>query len=488
MASAASREQPVIDNKPKHGLCTTLPPELLQMVVNQVDNHRALFALSRTCWALHRLCLPLLVDRDARGHRVALHWACVNGRTEMAKKMLAAGAHTKMFGRWVLSRKFSTPVRYWGPDEVLLRTREALLPPAYESREVESYSLGIQNIRLPLDIAVAWRHVDIVRALVAEGANTLFRAKDRITSHCTVYDRFDAADWALARNPLVPDSLLPQEAIKVAEILRIIINNRKRTLKDYLTTFCWQWLRGWWKESYAEETYMLEIIRVLIELGANPENLLTRPTQDLLREKVVEDSIEWDELDRSNSPSLLEWVCEHCHGTPRNLELLEVLLESKAVDINKPNRTKHTMLHSAVERRHADVVKFLLYKGADPNLVRNPTRDTPLHLLGKIVHNPGAPGPPGEDVEIAKQLILSGAIPSIRDRLGHLPVDAANMTENWGVAAFLMSVHIAKGFAERHVFHEKKAWDDLEWRKFVRVVVELWPGVRVVEDMPMDEE
>ncbi len=90
--------------------------------------------------------------------------------------------------------------------------------------------------------------------------------------------------------------------------------------------------------------------------------------------------------------------------------------------VNKQDRLQRTPLHYAALRNHADAVKALLKRGANPNLA-DIGQDTPLHdaLIGDV------------DPELIRSLLNSGANPKLLNDQGFSAFDLANRTNNHAI-------------------------------------------------------
>ncbi|RYP76491.1 hypothetical protein DL771_001725 [Monosporascus sp. 5C6A] len=213
-------------------LTTRVPCELILLIVENMETEKDLLALAQTCKLFYHDVLPLLLDRNAHRQCTALHWACVSGDVETVKKMLEAGTHNYQ------------PVQYLGvPD---------------------SYSSAIQNLRVPLYIAVAWRNVEVVRILVAEGTDPLYRLKFHRSSkkNQSRYSKFDAINWAITLSLFVSDEELPKEATKVTGIIKILLKDLPVVRNEYLTHVWCRWLGYQWGGDEAKEAYISEIIPI----------------------------------------------------------------------------------------------------------------------------------------------------------------------------------------------------------------------------------
>ncbi|KAK7753883.1 hypothetical protein SLS62_004249 [Diatrype stigma] len=458
--SQASRSN-VLMPKPKWKLTARMPPELLWMICECVENQHDLHALMLTCRTFFKLARPLLIWKNAHGQREALHWACVHGHVKTLSEMLEAEAHTNPFNLWVLNRRFSTPMNYVPLEQVRSMERKALLPQARESVVEDSYSDAIQNLRTPLHIAAAWHHVEVVQTLIATGVRALFRPKDRRAPRklrVGRYHYFDAIDWAITPNPLILDVDLPREAGKVCKMIRILLADLPIVRKDYFTYCCDRWLTGDWSDSREKATYVMEIIKTLIDMGASPRDIVSGPKRSYLKLRILREGI-----------PMMDSILYHASlEKPENLRLFKFLYEHGGGNVNGIYRVGFSTIHLclAVTTRNTALVDWLLEKGANPDVVADDGRNTPLHTL--IASS-------GSRVEIARQLIQAGANINLRDTIGGLrPMELCLKREIWDVASLLMMVDMGKRFADRNIFHEERAWNDPQWLKFVRVLIDNW--------------
>ncbi|RYP58585.1 hypothetical protein DL769_008899 [Monosporascus sp. CRB-8-3] len=440
-------------------LTTQVPHELVLMIVANLETEKDIFALAQTCKFFYHAALPLLLYRNAHGQRTALHWACVNGHVETVKRMLEVGAHINPFNLWVNNRKFSTPITYLPREKVQTCSRKTLLPDVREQGIRDSYSSAIQNLRVPLYIATAWRHVEVVRILVAEGTDPLYRPKPRRSSkkNKSRYSKFDAVDWAITLSPFVPDEELPKEATKVTEIIKILLKDLPVVRNEYLTHICCRWLGCQWGGNEAKVAYMSEIIRTLLSLGASPNYVLSRSKRGHLSHPETR-------------ISLLHYVFRRCQGRPANLELLGLLLMGD-VDINAVVAPGYTLLQLAIEDGNTGLIRFLLERGADINLP-NAAESSPLHLLAS--HHGFFRLFPSMDIRIVEMSLEHGANPENRNRFGFRPIDIAILHEKWDIAGLLMMVEVAKSLFEELVFHEKQARDNEHWRELLGFLMAQW--------------
>jgi len=87
------------------------------------------------------------------------------------------------------------------------------------------------------------------------------------------------------------------------------------------------------------------------------------------------------------------------------------LVEQASIPVDQPDEYGDTALHAAAQNGRNEIVKYLLAKGANPN-VRNKVGSTPLHKLVASKY---------EQKSILKQLLKANADPTIRNGAGKLP-------------------------------------------------------------------
>jgi len=121
-----------------------------------------------------------------------------------------------------------------------------------------------------------------------------------------------------------------------------------------------------------------------------------------------------------------------------NIDEVKKLIETLNVSVDQPDEYGDTGLHAAAAQGRDVVVKYLLKKGANPN-VRNKSGSTPLH---KIVTSKHA------QLGILKELLKYEADSSIRNNAGKLPEDLTTrkvlITELLGNDGVKLDVDIPK--------------------------------------------
>jgi ankyrin repeat protein len=153
--------------------------------------------------------------------------------------------------------------------------------------------------------------------------------------------------------------------------------------------------------------YRVEIVRRLLESGADPNSMLNH---------------------RESSP--LHYAADTClrsrvWNAARQVATIRCLLEAGA-RINAQDKNGATPLHRAVRTRGADAVRCLLDAGCDP-LLRNKPGSTVFHLA---VQNTGRGGS-GTDAakaaqrEIIQHFLSAGLSPSLKDSQGKSVFDSA---------------------------------------------------------------
>jgi len=93
------------------------------------------------------------------------------------------------------------------------------------------------------------------------------------------------------------------------------------------------------------------------------------------------------------------------------LDEVKRLVEKANIAVDQPDEYGDTALHAAAQNGRNEIVKYLLAKGANPN-VRNKVGSTPLHKLVASKY---------EQKNILKQLLKANADPTIRNGAGKLP-------------------------------------------------------------------
>jgi ankyrin repeat protein len=113
------------------------------------------------------------------------------------------------------------------------------------------------------------------------------------------------------------------------------------------------------------------------------------------------------------------------------LARVEYLIETHAAGPNEwdPNNDNVTPLHLASSQNHVEVARYLLGKGADPNIKAGHLNATPLHWGSKLGH-----------VEIVHLLYKAGADPTIRDGGGFNCLQLALSSGQPGCVAYLVAV------------------------------------------------
>jgi len=129
--------------------------------------------------------------------------------------------------------------------------------------------------------------------------------------------------------------------------------------------------------------YRVEIVRRLLQAGADPNSILNH---------------------RRSGP--LHYAADTCLTSPawsacKQVETIRCLLDAGA-KVNAPDKNGATPLHRAVRTRGVEAVKYLLKHGADP-LLKNEPGSTAFHLA---VQNTGRGGSGSEDAKAAQCQII----------------------------------------------------------------------------------
>jgi len=126
-----------------------------------------------------------------------------------------------------------------------------------------------------------------------------------------------------------------------------------------------------------------------------------------------------------NARDSKHWTPLHLASNNGNAEIIKVLIENGA-NVNLWDLEHTTPLHVASRRRHADVVEQLLQAGVTPS-VRNEKGRTPLH----IATQEGA-------VEVVRSLLRYGAAPNVEDHDQRTPLHVASSNKNAEILQLLI--------------------------------------------------
>eukprot|EP01091_Cochliopodium_minus_P000913 TRINITY_DN1080_c0_g6_i1.p1 TRINITY_DN1080_c0_g6~~TRINITY_DN1080_c0_g6_i1.p1 ORF type:complete len:739 (-),score=227.44 TRINITY_DN1080_c0_g6_i1:18-2234(-) len=124
----------------------------------------------------------------------------------------------------------------------------------------------------------------------------------------------------------------------------------------------------------------------------------------------------------------------HSASQEGNVEMVKMLLECGA-NINAIDKEKYTPVLEAASQKHFNVVKLLLDKNADPNML-NTGNSGILHYLIRIDEK-------SNDLNIQKQLIIQcckmGANINMKNKFGETPLHQSIMRRSLEITQFLIS-------------------------------------------------
>jgi len=146
--------------------------------------------------------------------------------------------------------------------------------------------------------------------------------------------------------------------------------------------------------------YRVEIVRLLLAVGANP-NAATNHRRSTPLHYAADGFI--------NSPA---W------DPKKQVETIRCLLE-KGAEIHAQDKNGATPLHRAVRTRCAAAVRWLLRAGSDPTL-KNKSGSTPFHLAVQNTGRggTGAPAAVSAQAEIIKEFLSFGVSPALKNGNG----------------------------------------------------------------------
>lgn len=96
-----------------------------------------------------------------------------------------------------------------------------------------------------------------------------------------------------------------------------------------------------------------------------------------------------------------------------------------ANNINKPDKQGNAPIHYAAARANAEVVKLLIARGSDVNVLNKKYRTTPLHEIARTVQKARA-----QIADTTRTLLANGASPALVDSHGESPMIAAARAGN----------------------------------------------------------
>jgi ankyrin repeat protein len=122
-----------------------------------------------------------------------------------------------------------------------------------------------------------------------------------------------------------------------------------------------------------------------------------------------------------------------CAGTEKkaalsgNLDYIKNIISENPGRINEKDKDGNSFLHLAVRAGNADIVKFLVSKGADANIKDN-YGQTPLQLAAY-----------SDNAEIVIQLVSNGAEINIKNSIGKTPLHEAVYHDQFQIVKYLIS-------------------------------------------------
>ncbi|KAI0004747.1 ankyrin repeat-containing domain protein [Xylariaceae sp. FL0662B] len=197
-----------------------VPDEVLLMIINKID-YKSLPFFMRTCRKFYNITSPELYKRDASGPCSMLHWSCMQGLTHIVESILDAGAP--------LNKMFTEKVRRHNTEVAYRRNQERHIQ-GEKSRQRSIADLA----RTPLEVAVIFFQVDIVRLLVSRGANGLDYQNPHAPRRGRLANRQQrcALERATCLDDLVDTHEFRNGTEKSDEMLYIMLNDQPQADQD----------------------------------------------------------------------------------------------------------------------------------------------------------------------------------------------------------------------------------------------------------------
>ena len=257
-------------------------------------------------------------------------------------------------------------------------------------------AVGNPHKETPLMVASEMGHVEIVRVLLARGANA--NARD--------HNMWTPLHWASQERRLEVVQLLLEHGVDA--------NARDQNKQTPL---------------YLALEGRLEVARLLLERGADA-NALDHSGQTALHiasreghlenaQLLLEQRADANSRDRSKRTPL------YFASQEGRVEIAQLLLEHGA-DAKTMDDNFQTPLHMASREGHLEIAQLLFECGAYANS-QDKSRQTPLHMVSQEGH-----------LEVAQLLLEKGANPNARDRGNQTPLHIASQEGHLEVAQLLL--------------------------------------------------
>lgn len=374
---------------------------------------------------VQKLLLANAVDINAQGSKgpTSLHLAAQNGCLEVVLELLQGGA--------IIDTKDN-----WGQtalDLAVIKSEASVVKLLIEwGANVSATSkVGSQ----PLHQAAQSGSVDVAKLLVDAGADVDKKNREGrtplitalINGHLNVVKYLLTTD-AKAKLQSDKDSLL--------QFLSILPSEFKAGALDFLSVQAVELFTQENKDSLLWHSAVLGnvgMVQRLLDLGADLRSISDEST-DLLK----------------------------FHLTNSHLQLVETLLERKAVTVKQKDKDEWSLLHYAARDSCPDVVTILLDRGSDINITTR-SRMTALHLAAiagdkisvDILLKAGARKNEADrrgwtplhvssaysETAITTSLLLDGADVNLPDSRGHTPLHVAASRGNEKIVELLLAQH-----------------------------------------------